>query len=105
MTVTGTGGSTGAGATTGTSGGEVDAGRTIFNTHCSHCHGPNAESPDQRIDLRRLSRRYRDDKDSVFATTVHDGRTDKGMPAWKGVLAEAEIEKVKAYVDSVQTRR
>jgi mono/diheme cytochrome c family protein len=86
-------------------GGEVEAGRVIFNTHCSHCHGPNAESPDQRIDLRRLSRRYRDDKDAVFETTVHDGRPDKGMPPWKGIIAEPEITKLKAYVDSVQTRK
>jgi polar amino acid transport system substrate-binding protein len=89
----------------GGAGGDTEAGRVIFNTHCSHCHGPNAESPDQRIDLRRLSRRYRDDKDAVFATTVHEGRPDKGMPAWKGVIAEAEIAKVKAYVDSVQARK
>ena len=89
----------------GSASGEIEAGRVIFNTHCSHCHGPNAESPDQRIDLRRLSRRYRDDKDAVFNTTVQEGRPDKGMPPWKGIIAESEIAKVKVYVDSVQTRK
>ena len=89
----------------GSASGEVEAGRVIFNTHCSHCHGPNAESPDQQIDLRRLSRRYRDDKDAVFETVVHEGRPDKGMPPWKGIIAETEIAKVKVYVDSVQTRK
>ena len=102
VTVTDTANSAGS---SGSAGGEVEAGRVIFNTHCSHCHGPNAESPDQQIDLRRLSRRYRDDKDAVFETVVHEGRPEKGMPPWKGIIAETEIAKVKAYVDSVQTRK
>jgi mono/diheme cytochrome c family protein len=38
----------------------------------------------------------------TFDTTVHNGRPDKGMPAWKGVLSESEITSIKAFVDSVQ---
>jgi len=33
---------------------------------------------------------------------VQNGRPDKGMPPWKGVLQEADISAIKAYVDSVQ---
>ena len=40
--------------------------------------------------------------DEVFSTTVHNGRPDKGMPAWKGVLSEDDITSIKVFVDSVQ---
>ena len=33
--------------------GSPEIGRNLFNTNCSHCHGPDAASPDARIDLRR----------------------------------------------------
>jgi len=85
-------------------GGSVEIGRNLFNTNCSHCHGPDAASPDQRIDLRRLSRRYHEDKDQVFDETVRKGRPDKGMPPWGGVLAEGDIVQIKAYIDSVQMK-
>lgn len=83
----------------------LSRGRTLFNTNCSHCHGPNAQSPEARIDLRKLSRRYGDDMTEVFHTTVRAGRPDKGMPAWKGVLAEEDITSIKAFIDSVQQRK
>ena len=85
-------------------GGSVEVGRNLFNTNCSHCHGPDAASPDQRIDLRRLSRRYHEDKDQVFDETIRKGRPDKGMPPWGGVLADGDIVQIKAYIDSVQMK-
>ena len=77
----------------------------LFNTHCAHCHGTNAESPDPKIDLRRLGRRYRADAESTFDQTVHEGRPEKGMPPWKGILPEDDISKVKAYVFSAQSKK
>jgi mono/diheme cytochrome c family protein len=88
----------------GAGGGSIEIGRNLFNTNCSHCHGPDAASPDARIDLRRLSRRYHEDKDQVFDETVRKGRPDKGMPTWAGVLAESDIQQIKAYIDSVQMK-
>jgi len=41
-------------------------------------------------------------RDEVFSTTVRDGRPEKGMPLWKGVLSEDDLAAVKAFVDSVQ---
>ena len=58
--------------------------------------------PRTRTDLRRLHRRYGAQTDEVFSTTVHNGRPEKGMPRWKGVLSEDDIAAVKAYIDSVQ---
>ena len=77
-------------------------GRALFNSNCSHCHGQNAASPETRTDLRRLRRRYGAQTDEVFSTTVRDGRPEKGMPLWKGVLSEDDLAAVKAFVDSVQ---
>ncbi len=82
----------------------IERGRTMFNNNCSHCHGPDAASPDAKIDLRRLTRRYHEEKDSVFNETVHKGRPDKGMPAWGGMLADPDIALIKAFVDSVQVK-
>jgi polar amino acid transport system substrate-binding protein len=84
------------------SGADVTRGREVFNVNCAHCHGPNAASPEPRIDLRRLRKRYGDDMDETFQTTVHNGRPDKGMPTWKGVISEDDIKSIKAFVDSVQ---
>jgi mono/diheme cytochrome c family protein len=77
-------------------------GRALFNSNCSHCHGPNAASPEMRTDLRRLRSRYGAQTDEVFSTAVRDGRPEKGMPLWKGVLSEDDLAAVKAFVDSVQ---
>lgn len=83
----------------------LSRGKTLFNSNCSHCHGPNAQSPEARIDLRKLTRRYGDDMTEVFHTTVRGGRPDKGMPSWKGVLAEDDIASIKVFIDSVQQGR
>jgi polar amino acid transport system substrate-binding protein len=81
---------------------EVTRGRQLFNANCGHCHGPNAASPESRTDLRKLRKRYAEKMDEVFSTAVLNGRVDKGMPAWKGVISEGEITSIKAFVDSVQ---
>jgi polar amino acid transport system substrate-binding protein len=77
-------------------------GHDLFNANCAHCHGTDAAAPEKRVDLRRLHTRYGDTMDEVFSTTVHNGRPAKGMPAWKGVLSEADITSIKTYIDSVQ---
>jgi ABC-type amino acid transport substrate-binding protein/cytochrome c5 len=82
----------------------TERGRDLFNTNCSHCHGPDAASPDTRIDLRRLARRYHEDKDTVFNETVTKGRPDKGMPAWGNVLPQGDISQIKTFIDSVQAK-
>jgi polar amino acid transport system substrate-binding protein len=80
----------------------ITVGRRLFNSICAHCHGPNAESPDAHIDLRKLRKRYGDDADNVFSVTVHNGRPDKGMPTWQGLISEDQIASIKTFLDSVQ---
>jgi ABC-type amino acid transport substrate-binding protein/mono/diheme cytochrome c family protein len=81
---------------------QVLKGRELFNASCAHCHGTDAASPEKRIDLRRLNKRYGDKVDDVFSVTMQNGRPDKGMPIWKGVITDTEIGSIKAFVDSVQ---
>jgi ABC-type amino acid transport substrate-binding protein len=77
-------------------------GRIRFNDTCSHCHGTDGASPIRERDLRRLKSRYEDKWFEVAQTTVRNGRPDKGMPTWGGVLKDAEIEQVLAFLRTVQ---
>ena len=79
----------------------IVAGRSLFNQHCSHCHAPNAMSPEPSRDLRRLRLRYGASSAEVFFTTVTRGRPDKGMPPWNNIDA-ASLQRVWAFLDSVQ---
>ena len=82
----------------------VPAGKTLFNVHCSHCHGPNAFQGERVRDLRRLSRRYRDDIQKVFITTALNGRPEKGMPPWQGKIEEEELWKIFNFLKTVQKK-
>ena len=78
------------------------AGRTLFNVHCSHCHSPNAQSPDPVRDLRLLHHRYGDHENDVFWTTVTQGRPATGRPTWGPILDADPIWKIKTFLESVQ---
>jgi ABC-type amino acid transport substrate-binding protein/cytochrome c5 len=79
------------------------AGHEIFNGTCSHCHGPDAVQSVKKIDLRLLHRRYGDDMESVFLTTVTNGRPAKGMPTWSGVFSQEDFRKIFAWLKTIQT--
>ena len=80
----------------------VENGRSLFNQYCAHCHGPNAQQGEKPRDLRRLKIRYEGDAISVFYTTVNNGRVEKGMPVWKGVLSEDVMWQIYTYLQNVQ---
>ena len=80
----------------------VPVGRSVFNQHCSHCHAPNAQSPEPSRDLRRLKRRYGDQRTEVFYTTVTAGRATKGMPPLGQALSHDEIWQVWTFLESIQ---
>ena len=79
----------------------VPAGRSVFNQHCSHCHAPNAQSPEPSRDLRRLKRRYGDQRIAIFYTTVTEGRPAKGMPRIETLRTE-EIWQMWTFLESIQ---
>jgi ABC-type amino acid transport substrate-binding protein/mono/diheme cytochrome c family protein len=82
--------------------GPTRVGRSLFNQHCSHCHAPNAMSPEPTRDLRRLALRYGSRMRETAYTTITVGRIDKGMPAWKDLLGEEGIQNVIGFLESVQ---
>jgi ABC-type amino acid transport substrate-binding protein/cytochrome c553 len=80
----------------------IGEGRLEFNVHCSHCHAQNAQSAEQRVDLRRLRIRYANRWPEVAVTTIREGRSDKGMPTWKDALSADKIDKILAFLETVQ---
>lgn len=82
----------------------VRPGRTLFNVHCSHCHGPNAVQGERRRDLRRLARRHGAHMPDAFLATVMTGREDKGMPSWDGVLPVEDLWTIFTFLQTVQKR-
>jgi len=82
--------------------GLIRLGRSLFNQHCSHCHAPNAVSPEPTRDLRRLTLRYGSRMREAAYATITIGRVDKGMPAWKDLLGEEGIQNVLGFLESVQ---
>ena len=77
-------------------------GKTTFNNTCSHCHGSNGASPISERDLRRLKSRYKDNWQQTALTTIQNGRSDLGMPAWKEAFKEDEIKSIIAFLATVQ---
>jgi mono/diheme cytochrome c family protein len=82
----------------------VDEGKSLFNQYCSHCHGPDAVQGERVRDLRRLTRRYGDGATQMFYTTINNGRMEKGMPVWKGVLPEETMWRIYTFLQSVQAQ-
>ena len=82
----------------------AEQGRDLLNQYCAHCHGPNAVQGERPRDLRRLRIRYGDNAISVFWTTVHKGRMDKGMPVWGGVLPDDTLWRIYTFLESIQTQ-
>ncbi len=79
--------------------------RAMFNSRCSHCHSQNGASPQPERDLRRLSSRYDDKWKDVARTTIVNGRSDYGMPAWGASLSTEEIDNLLKYLETIQKKR
>ena len=71
----------------------ADAGRRLYSSHCSRCHGPNMVTPGTvAYDLRR----FPEDQKPRFVLSVLGGRG--AMPAWNGILDAEAIAALWAYV-------
>ncbi len=80
----------------------VEEGGSLFNQYCSHCHGQWADQGERPRDLRRMNLRYGDDAIAMFMKTLTEGRLDKGMPIWKGVLPDETLWKMYTFLTTVQ---
>lgn len=78
---------------------DIDAGKRLFTTHCTSCHGiggiggagANLTDADTLHGERTI--------DIMF--TIMNGVKDKPMKPWRGRLTMPEIEQVAAYVSSL----
>jgi polar amino acid transport system substrate-binding protein len=82
----------------------IAEGKEVFNGICAHCHGPDAVMGQKRVDLRRLTLRYADGAHNMYWKTVHEGRPAKGMPPWKGVFTDDQLEQIYAFLFSLQSK-
>jgi ABC-type amino acid transport substrate-binding protein/mono/diheme cytochrome c family protein len=80
----------------------VREGKEVFNGTCAHCHGPNAEQAERKIDLRLLHHRYGAGMEEIFFKTVTSGRPSKGMPSWKDVFTQDQFVSILAFLKTVQ---
>ena len=80
----------------------VREGKEVFNGTCAHCHGPNAEQAERKIDLRLLHHRYKESMEEMFFKTVTNGRPSKGMPAWQDVFTQDQFVSILAFLKTVQ---
>ena len=80
----------------------VDAGHSLFNDNCEHCHGPDAVEGIEERNLRHLALRHGNKMDQVFMYTVTHGRPSKGMPNWSGILTGTQFRDILAYLHSIQ---
>ena len=78
----------------------IKAGRKLFNTFCTQCHGGEAtgQSPFGKLgaDLTKFSLGY-----TEFAAIVVAGRPDRQMPPWDGVLDGEQISQIGAYLETL----
>jgi cytochrome c oxidase cbb3-type subunit III len=82
---------------------EPERGKEIFARHCSFCHGRDAAGGESGPDLTSSRLVARDVRGDRIRAVIHDGRTEKGMPAFPG-LALTEVNEVIAFVRD-QTRK
>jgi ABC-type amino acid transport substrate-binding protein len=80
----------------------AQAGRVQFNDRCSHCHGADGYSPLRERDVRFLKARYSDNWQETAITTVKNGRPDVGMPTWKDILKESDIQQIVSFLVTIQ---
>jgi polar amino acid transport system substrate-binding protein len=78
------------------------AGRVQFNDRCSHCHGSDGYSPVRERDVRFLKTRYSDKWQETAVTTIKNGRPDAGMPTWKDILKESDVQQIISFFVTIQ---
>lgn len=78
----------------------IDAGRKLYYTWCTQCHGPKADGVSRfgsyASDLRGFWRGY-----NQFIIIVKNGRTDRQMPPWKEVLDNTQISQIGAFLETL----
>jgi len=77
-------------------------GQSLFESHCAFCHGRDAAGGESGPDLTRSRLVARDVRGDRIRAVVHDGRIEKGMPAF-AALTIPEVNDLIAFIRQ-QTR-
>jgi len=87
----------------------IDNGKAKYTQYCQMCHGVSghgdgevaATLPNQPSDIAKKLNKLFASKDKL-AGKVLNGKVDKGMPAWNGILSKQDTLDIFAYIQSVQ---
>jgi mono/diheme cytochrome c family protein len=78
----------------------IEAGRKLYGTWCSQCHGGKADGVSRfgkyAADLRKFNQGY-----TTFTMVVVEGRTERRMPPWDDVLDGEQISQIGAYLETL----
>ncbi len=77
-----------------------------YNVHCARCHGQDAlPNPVVANLLTSLAPGGPAADQKTFTTLVIEGRTSKGMPAFKGSLEPSQVEAIYHYLKGRAEKR
>lgn len=84
--------------------GDPKQGADIFDSNCSHCHGPGANTAIRSQNLRYLAQDFGGNSgmDKRFWHVVHNGIPSKGMPNWTGALTDQQLADILAWLHTRQ---
>jgi len=80
----------------------VVTGQSRFVDECSFCHGRDAGGSETGPDLTRSILVAQDLKGDKIGPLVHEGRVDRGMPAFD--LSEADLNAIVAFIHDQKTK-
>ncbi len=81
----------------------VEAGQSLFLQNCAFCHGKDAGGGESGPDLTRSKLVAEDAAGDKIGLVVHNGRPDKGMPAF-GSLSDKDIAGLAAFIHDQKTK-
>lgn len=76
---------------------ELERGQSLFGRDCAFCHGRDAAGGESGPDLTRSRLVARDVRGDRIRAVVHDGRIEKGMPAFARLTAP-EVNELIAFI-------
>lgn len=84
--------------------GDAKAGANLFDSNCSHCHGPGANTAIRSQNLRYLAKDFSGEAgmDKRYWYVVHHGIPSKGMPNWTGGLTDQQLADILAWLHTRQ---
>jgi len=74
----------------------IQAGQSRFGSQCGFCHGRDAAGGESGPDLTRSTLVAEDVRGDKLRLVIRDGRTDKGMPAFK--FSDADMNAIVAFI-------